>query len=145
MDVRWPDRKRPKKHLEDMLAHFPDLEFIVDATEQPIYRPKGKEAQKLYYSGKRKRHTIKTQLAVTPMGEIGDISESVPVPNTISHSSGNLSCWRDCPREWVAWEIRPIKVFKMTTLSVLSISPRRSLEGDLFLRRTKKLTGSLPG
>lgn len=78
MDVRWPDKRRPKKHLEDMLADFPSLEFIVDATEQPIYRPRGKEAQKPYYSGKKKRHTIKTQLAVTLTGEIGDISESVP-------------------------------------------------------------------
>lgn len=78
MDVRWPDEKRPKKHLEEILADFPDLEVIVDATEQPIRRPKGKEAQRPYYSGKKKRHTIKTQLAVTLTGQIGDVSESVP-------------------------------------------------------------------
>jgi len=41
IEVRWPDEKRPKKCLEDLLADFPDLKVIVDATEQPIRRPKG--------------------------------------------------------------------------------------------------------
>ena len=35
---------------------------LVDATESPIERPK--KGQKRYYSGKKKRHTLKTQLLV---------------------------------------------------------------------------------
>ena len=39
-------------------------DFIVDSTERPIQRPKDKEKQKEYYSGKKKRHTVKNQLFV---------------------------------------------------------------------------------
>lgn len=47
-----------RKELNDK-----DLEaVIIDVTEQPIERPKKK--QKAYYSGKKKRHTIKVQLVV---------------------------------------------------------------------------------
>ncbi|MCZ2344107.1 MAG: transposase [Bacteroidales bacterium] len=38
-------------------------ELFFDATERPISRPKRK--QKQYYSGKKKRHTVKTQIVVT--------------------------------------------------------------------------------
>ncbi len=34
--------------------------LIIDATEQPIERPKRR--QKLYYSGQKKRHTLKTEI-----------------------------------------------------------------------------------
>jgi hypothetical protein len=37
--------------------------LIIDCTEQPIQRP-GRE-QRCWYSGKKKRHTIKTEIAVT--------------------------------------------------------------------------------
>lgn len=50
--------------------------FIIDATEQQIRRP-GKR-QKKYYSGKKKRHTIKNQLTVTRKGKIITVSRSVP-------------------------------------------------------------------
>lgn len=35
---------------------------LIDATETPIERPKKK--QKHFYSGKKKRHTLKTQIVV---------------------------------------------------------------------------------
>ena len=39
-----------------------DAEYLIlDATEQPIQRPK--KGQKKYYSGKKKRHTIKTNMS----------------------------------------------------------------------------------
>jgi len=50
------------------------LEIFVDATEQQIQRPKRK--QKKYYSGKKKRHTIKNQIIVNPKGKILSASES---------------------------------------------------------------------
>ena len=37
---------------------------VIDATETPIERPK--KGQKRFYSGKKKRHTFKTQLVVAP-------------------------------------------------------------------------------
>ncbi len=50
---------RQPADVEQVLAECPGLEFIIDGTERPIQRPKDQERQKQYYSGKRKRHTIK--------------------------------------------------------------------------------------
>lgn len=49
---------------------------LVDATEQPIERPK--KGQKPYYSGKKKRHTIKTEIRTTLKGRITHVSKSRP-------------------------------------------------------------------
>ena len=38
--------------------------FFHDATERPIQRPKDVEAQKAYYSGKKKQHTIKNNVMI---------------------------------------------------------------------------------
>lgn len=53
---------RQAHDLEQVLAVCPGLEFIVDGTERPIRRPKDKEKQRQYYSGKKKRHTIKNNV-----------------------------------------------------------------------------------
>jgi hypothetical protein len=50
--------------------------LLVDATEQPIERPK--KGQKSYYSGKKKRHTMKTQITITRKGRIIDVSKPTP-------------------------------------------------------------------
>lgn len=54
--------------------------LIVDATEQPIQRPIRK--QRCWYSGKKKRHTIKTEAIITGKGRI--VSVSSPVPGRVS-------------------------------------------------------------
>src|SRR5689334_125321 len=49
--------------LDELLQQYPDLrEVIVDATEQPVNRPQNKTKRQNRYSGKKKRHTRKTQL-----------------------------------------------------------------------------------
>jgi len=45
--------------LTQVLEACPGLEFIIDGTERPIQRPHDPERQKQYYSGKKKRHTVK--------------------------------------------------------------------------------------
>lgn len=51
-----------------------ELEQLIDVTEQTIERPiKG---QKNYFSGKKRRHTIKTEIRVTKEGKIRNISKS---------------------------------------------------------------------
>jgi len=65
---------------------FPAVRLVIDAREQPVRRPQaGRDAegnlqdrQKPYYSGKKKRHTLKSQLAVRPDGLIEAVSDSVP-------------------------------------------------------------------
>jgi hypothetical protein len=56
------DQQLPARHpadVEQILAECPGLEFIIDGTERPIQRPKNQKRQKEYYSGKKKRHTVK--------------------------------------------------------------------------------------
>ena len=50
--------------------HFPGFKAFVDSTEQEIPRPKNKRRRKSYYSGRRKKHTVKTQYMVNSEGLI---------------------------------------------------------------------------
>ncbi|MCC6717398.1 MAG: transposase [Acetobacteraceae bacterium] len=52
--------------------------LIVDCTEQPIQRPGEDAVQRAHYSGKRKRHTLKTEYVVTAEGRIASVSGSHP-------------------------------------------------------------------
>lgn len=60
----------PKRKIE--LSEEEILELVIDATEQEIEQRKGTG-----YSGKKKRQTIKTQIAVTTKGIIKSVSHSV--------------------------------------------------------------------
>jgi len=79
------DRKKLHSVAEVMDA-FPDVRLIIDGKEQRVERPKNKkdkdgnvqDRQKPYYSGKKKTHTLKNQVAVAPHGRIEHVSESVP-------------------------------------------------------------------
>jgi hypothetical protein len=50
---------REPADVAQVLAQCPGLEFITDGTERPIQRPQDQERQRQYYSGKKKRHTVK--------------------------------------------------------------------------------------
>lgn len=50
--------------------------LLLDATEQPIERPK--KGQKAFYSGKKKRHTLKTEIRIMLKGQIVHVSKSRP-------------------------------------------------------------------
>jgi DDE superfamily endonuclease len=76
-DRPGPDKKKARSAAEVMAA-FPAVRVIIDAKEQRVNKPQGEEAQKPYYSGKKKAHTIKTQVVVNPRGRIEAVSESVP-------------------------------------------------------------------
>jgi len=47
------------KTKEEVEQYFPGFLAFIDTTEQPIPRPKNKIRRKLYYSGKKKKHTVK--------------------------------------------------------------------------------------
>jgi hypothetical protein len=64
------DRVKQLQTLEEIEAMFPELKAFVDATEQEIPRPKAKKKRKTHYSGKKKRHSVKTQLTVNSNGLI---------------------------------------------------------------------------
>ena len=46
------------------LLTLQDVLLVIDVTESPIQRPKNKKLQKLCYSGKKKVHTLKTQVVI---------------------------------------------------------------------------------
>jgi DDE superfamily endonuclease len=74
------DRKK-KRSVDAVMDAFPDVRLVIDSKEQRIQRPTStpeKDAQKPYYSGKKKCHTLKTQIGVLPDGQIGAVSTSVP-------------------------------------------------------------------
>ena len=60
---------RRLRTMEEVEEFFPGLKAFVDSTEQEIPRPK-KDAKKRksHYSGKKRRHTVKTQVAVNRDG-----------------------------------------------------------------------------
>ena len=49
---------------------MPDNELMADGTEIPIERPQDDEVQKRYYSGKKKRHTVKSTIVTNRDGLI---------------------------------------------------------------------------
>jgi hypothetical protein len=87
VDLHWPEPDQKKRDLGDLLRDFPETAAIIDATEQRIRRPKDPKgtppaeqgaAQRPYYSGKKKAHVLKTQIAITPEGQIADVRDTVP-------------------------------------------------------------------
>jgi len=59
----------PVEPAAELVSWLKDLIAILDATEQPIERPQDAKPQREYYSGKKKRHTVKTQVVVNSGGE----------------------------------------------------------------------------
>jgi hypothetical protein len=64
------DKARRLQRIEEIEAMFPEFKAFTDATEQEIPRPQNKQKRKTHYSGKKKHHTVKTQLTVNSDGLI---------------------------------------------------------------------------
>lgn len=80
--MRLPDPGRGhRRPLEALLADTPELAVLIDTFEQAIQRPGDLREADALYSGKKKRHTLKTQIAVDERdGRIVDLSASVRGP-----------------------------------------------------------------
>ncbi len=80
--MRLPDpgRKR-RRQLDALLANTPELAVVIDTFEQPVQRHKDRTQADTHYSGKKKRHTLKSQIAVDEeTGDVADVAASVPGP-----------------------------------------------------------------
>jgi hypothetical protein len=78
---RPSSERRKRRSVQEVMDAFPEVAVVIDAKEQRIRRPKstkGDDRQKPYYSGKKKCHTLKNQVAVEPDGQVGAVSASVP-------------------------------------------------------------------
>jgi DDE superfamily endonuclease/Helix-turn-helix of DDE superfamily endonuclease len=69
---RWDAEKRWKKSEPNWT---PDevARVLIDSFESPVRRPSLPERQKRVYSGKKKRHTLKSQVVTDAKGEILDL------------------------------------------------------------------------
>jgi hypothetical protein len=61
---------RRLRTVEEVKKYFPEFKAFIDVTEQEIQRPKDKNKKRNYYSGKKKKHTVKTQYMVNKEGKI---------------------------------------------------------------------------
>ncbi len=80
--MRLPDpgRKR-RRQLDDLLRDTPALAIVIDTFEQRVQRCNDRDAADAHYSGKKKQHTLKSQVAVDEeTGQIVDVADSVPGP-----------------------------------------------------------------
>ena len=53
---------RQTQSAEAVLAACPGLQFIIDGTERPVRRPTDADKQRAYYSGKKKRASVKNNV-----------------------------------------------------------------------------------
>jgi DDE superfamily endonuclease/Helix-turn-helix of DDE superfamily endonuclease len=76
--MRMPDPGATRrKRLSALLKDTPGLAVVIDSFEQRTRRPKRR--QRAYYSGKKKAHTLKSQVTVDEDdGRFVDVSDSVP-------------------------------------------------------------------
>jgi hypothetical protein len=77
--MRLPDPGKGKRRdLPALLKGTPELAVIVATFEQRTQRPKRR--QRAYYSGKKKAHTLKSQVAIDEDGRVVDVGASRPGP-----------------------------------------------------------------
>lgn len=94
--MRLPDPGRKRgRNLDDLLQDVPELAVVVDTFEQAVQRPQSRTEADTYYSGKKQRHTVKSQVTVDSYtGHIVDVAESVPGPTadmTLLKQSGLMT------------------------------------------------------
>lgn len=93
--MRMPDPGRKhRKELDVLLKETPELAVIVDTFEQRVQRSKDRKEADAHFSGKKKQHTLKGQVAIdADVGTVCDVPDSVPGPTadiTLLKASGLL-------------------------------------------------------
>lgn len=80
--MRMPDPgKKRRRNLDALLSATPELAVVIDTFEQRVQRPRERAEANCLYSGKKKQHTLKSQVAVDEQsGRIVDIADSVAGP-----------------------------------------------------------------
>ena len=94
--MRLPDPGRGhRRDLDALLAATPGLAVLVDTFEQRVQRPRDRADADTYYSGKKKQHTLKVQVAVDEAtGAVVDAAPSVRGPTAdlaVLRASGLLA------------------------------------------------------
>jgi hypothetical protein len=64
LDQQGASPERLPEQVQATAADTPEREFVIDGTERARQRPQDPAAQSDYYSGKKKKHTVKNNLIV---------------------------------------------------------------------------------
>lgn len=80
--MRMPDPGRKhRKQLDELLKETPELAVIIDTFEQRVQRCKNRKDADAHFSGKKKQHTLKGQVAIDEQdGTVCDVADSVVGP-----------------------------------------------------------------
>lgn len=80
--MRMPDPgKKRRRSLDALLADTPDLAVVIDTFEQRVQRPRERTDADTFFSGKKRQHTFKSQVAVDETnGRFVEVAESVAGP-----------------------------------------------------------------
>ena len=129
---RQPDPgKKRRRPLETLLAELPDLAVLVDSFEQRVQRPRQRPAADDYYSGQKKMHTLKSQVAVeAETGHIVDVADSVAGPTadiSLLKASGLLD--RLPPEVGIGGDLGYVGMDKLRQTGVAA-TPRRKPRGQ---------------
>jgi hypothetical protein len=78
---RWEAEKKWTKREP---SWHPDTldQILIDSFETPVSRPSLPDKQKRFYSGKKKRHTIKSQIITDAKGEVLSVETGYPGPTS---------------------------------------------------------------
>ncbi|MDQ2732642.1 MAG: transposase [Armatimonadota bacterium] len=130
--MRLPDPGRKHRvHMDDLLRETPGLAVLVDTYEQRVQRHKERDEADQWYSGKKKAHTVKTQVAVDERdGRIVDVPPSVRGPTadlTVLRGSGLLP--RLSPGVGVLGDLAYVGVNDLSP-AVQGATPRRKPRGQ---------------
>jgi len=127
--MRLPDPgKWRRPGLVGLTTEVPALTVIIDTFEQAVQRPQDRAEADTYYSGKKKRPTLKTQVAIrADTGAIVDLPPSRPGPTadiTVLKESG---LWPRLPPGVIP--IGDLAYVGVDALHPLGATPRRKPRG----------------
>jgi hypothetical protein len=97
---RWAAQPRWQRSAPTWKPNAED-QLLIDSFETPVPRPSEPAAQKPRYSGKKKRHTLKTQVVTDAQGEILTIDAGHPGPRAdkrIYEQSGVAAQFPQAPK-----------------------------------------------
>ncbi len=108
--------------------------FFHDGTERPIPRPRDKEAQKKYYSGKKKQHTIKNMVVINTLCKILFLSRTCEGKKHDKKAADEAGY--DFPEGSIVFQDRGLQGFAV--VGVIVIQPKKKPRGKELTAEDKK-------
>ena len=144
--MRLPDPgRKQRRQLADLLKETPELAVVIDSFEQRVQRPRTRSEADPYYSGKKKQHTLKSQIAVDEItGAIVDVADSVQFRPLTSRCWSSPSCWTACRKASAPWATWATSALPSATHTVKERLRARSPAASPAHRRTWPSTPPSP-